>query len=74
MMSTAAGGATAGGKEVDTAGINIHKSNSCMRIIPSIIPDVYNGEAEWDEWIAHFDCVTRINGWDDDTHLLWLHV
>ena len=56
------------------AGTNINGSvNSCMRMT-SIIPDAYDGETAWDEWFAHFDCVARINGWDDKTRLLWLQV
>ena len=54
-----------------------HKSNKGTIIhnsAMSIIPDVYNGETGWDEWITHFDCVARINGWDDDRCLLWLQV
>ena len=43
---------------------------------PVITPEPYNGEASsrWDQWIAHFDSVAQINGWDDPAHLLWLQV
>jgi len=71
-MSTA-GVATTSENTPDT-GTTIHNSINCMRITPSILPEAYDGEAEWGEWIAHFDCVARINSWDDEMRLLWLQV
>jgi len=43
MMSTQ-------GKEVNTAGISIHNNNNNSL---HERPDVYNGEADWNEWIVH---------------------
>ena len=43
---------------------------------PVITPESYNGESSsrWDQWIAHFDSVSKINGWDESARLLWLQV
>jgi len=43
---------------------------------PVIMPEAYNRDQTtlWDQWIAHFDSVAKINGWDDATKLLWLQV
>jgi len=40
------------------------------------MPEAYNGDqtTRWDQWIAHFDSVAQINGWDEATKLLWLQV
>jgi len=43
-------------EDAANTGTSIH-SNSCMQITSSILPDAYDGKAECDEWIAHFDCV-----------------
>lgn len=43
---------------------------------PLVTPEAYNGEsdASWDEWIEHFESVSRLNAWDKPTKLLWLTV
>ena len=43
---------------------------------PLIMPEAYNGDqsTRWDQWIAHFDSVAQINGWNEGTKLLWLQV
>ena len=46
------------------------------KVCPFITPNVFNGDSsvDWDDWIDHFESVPRVNGWDDDTRLLWLEV
>jgi len=46
------------------------------KVCPFITPNVFNGDSsvDWDDWIDHFESVSRVNGWDDDTRLLWLEV
>ena len=41
---------------------------------PVIIPDTFDGDIGWDEWIGHFNSVARVNDWNDQTKLLWLEV
>lgn len=43
---------------------------------PLVTPEAYNGESDssWDEWIEHFESVSRLNSWDKPTQLLWLAV
>jgi len=44
------------------------------KVQPVIIPDAFSGKAteSWDNWLGHFDSVARVNGWDENTYLLWL--
>ena len=54
-----------------------HESTRSVTINrPVITPEPYNGEASsrWDQWIAHFDNVAQINGWDESARILWLQV
>ena len=32
---------------------------------PLITMDAYDGENTWDEWIGHFNSVSRVNDWND---------
>lgn len=41
---------------------------------PPVLPEVYTGEKNWDEWIDHFESVATVCGWDDAAKLKWLHV
>ena len=41
---------------------------------PVIMPDPFNGDRDWDEWIDHFEGVATVNDWSDETKLLWLRV
>jgi len=41
---------------------------------PVITPDAFDGDNGWDEWIGHFNSVSRVNEWNDRTKLLWLEV
>jgi len=46
------------------------------KVRPVITPDAFSGEAteSWDDWLGHFESVARVNGWDENTCLLWLEV
>lgn len=39
-----------------------------------VLPEVFSGEASWDQWIFHFENVAKVNGWDDTACLHWLKV
>jgi len=41
---------------------------------PLITSDAFDGENSWDEWMSHFDSVSRVNEWNDQAKLLWLEV
>ena len=41
---------------------------------PVITPDAFDGDTGWDEWISHFNSVSRVNEWNDQIKLLWLEV
>ena len=41
---------------------------------PLITPDAYDGENTWDEWIGHFNSVSRVKDWNNQAKLLWLKV
>ena len=43
-------------------------------IKPVIIPDTFDGNIGWDEWMSHFNSMVRVNDWNDQTKLLWLEV
>ena len=43
---------------------------------PAIIPETFNGSLDegWDEWIEHFESVSRVNLWDSTKQSQWLSV
>jgi len=41
---------------------------------PLVLPEIFTGEKNWDEWADHFDSVATVNEWDDETKLKWLRV
>ena len=41
---------------------------------PLILPEVFDGEGDFVEWIQHFISVAVVNKWDDVAKLQWLHV
>jgi len=41
---------------------------------PLLLPETYSGEGNLDDWIAHFENVAAINGWDNAAKLQWLSV
>ena len=46
------------------------------KVRPVITPDAFAGEPaeSWDDWLGHFESVAKVNGWDENTCLLWLEV
>ena len=43
-------------------------------ICPLVLPETFNGEGDFDEWISHFEDVADLNGWSDGDKLRWLKV
>ena len=41
---------------------------------PVVLPEVYDGQKSFDEWVSHFENVSAVNGWNDESKLLWLKV
>lgn len=41
---------------------------------PPVLPEIYTGEKNWDEWIDHFESVAAVCGWDEAAKLQWLRV
>ena len=41
---------------------------------PLVLPDSFNGETSWDEWIYHFGSVSEVNDWNGEQKLKWLKV
>ena len=37
---------------------------------PLVLPEVYSGEGDFDDWINHFERVSAVNGWTDGDNLL----
>lgn len=44
------------------------------RARPLVLPEVFDGQMSFDEWVSHFENVAAVNGWNDDNKLLWLKV
>ena len=41
---------------------------------PPVLPEIYNREKSWDEWIDHFNSVASVCEWDNEAKLKWLRV
>ena len=41
---------------------------------PLVLPDTFDGEQGWDEWIIHFENIAAVNTWDADAKLQWIKV
>ena len=55
-----------GGGEMDPA--------TLPRSRPLVLPEVYSGEGDFDDWISHFESVSAVNGWMDGDKLLWIQL
>ena len=45
-----------------------------MAARPLVLPEPFDGEANWEQWDYHFQNVTSVNEWDDGQKLKWLKV
>ena len=41
---------------------------------PVLLPEKFDGNQSFDDWVSHFECISKINGWNDDEKALWLKV
>ena len=41
---------------------------------PLILPDIFSGDSDVNEWIGHFESVAVVNSWDDKSKLQWLRI
>ena len=41
---------------------------------PLVLPEVYSGEGDFDNWISHFESVSAVNGWTNGNSLLWIRM
>jgi len=41
---------------------------------PLVLPEVFDGQKSFDEWVSHFQNVLTVDGWNDANKLLWLKV
>ena len=41
---------------------------------PVVLPEAFNGEGDWSDWIEHFESVAAVNRWTEEEKLLWLRV
>lgn len=41
---------------------------------PVVMPDIYNGEDEWRDWLFQFESCAELNGWDDTTKCKFVFV
>ena len=41
---------------------------------PLVLPEVFDGDVSFTDWVYHFESVSAVNGWSDDDKILWLRV
>ena len=41
---------------------------------PLVLPEIFDGDESFTEWICHFESVSDVNGWSDEDKLLWIRV
>ena len=41
---------------------------------PVVLPDMFSGEGNWEDWFDHFNNVAAVNKWTDEQKLLWVKV
>ena len=41
---------------------------------PLVLPESFNGETDYCDWIDHFENVAALNAWDESAKLQWLKV
>ena len=45
-----------------------------MAVKPVVLPDMFSGEGNWEDWFDHFNNVAAVNKWTDEQKLLWVKV
>lgn len=45
---------------------------ACDVTAPVLLPEKFDGNQNFDDWVSHFECVSKINEWNDDQKALWL--
>ena len=41
---------------------------------PLVLPEIFDGDGSFTEWICHFKSVSDVNGWRDEDKFLWIRV
>ena len=44
------------------------------RTRPLVLPEIFNGDGSFTDWICHFENASAVNGWSDDNKILWLQI
>jgi len=37
-----------------------------------LLPEKFDGSQNYNDWVSHFECVSKINDWSDREKALWL--
>ena len=40
-------------------------------ITPPLLPEKFYSNQNYNDWVSHFECVSKINGWGDSDKALW---
>ena len=43
-----------------------------MATCPVVLPEVFNREGSWHQWIFHFENVATVKEWNEDSCLHWM--
>jgi len=50
-------------------------SGRCHRAAkPVIVPEIYQGSEGWDDWIAKFENLANVNGWEAANEFNWIEI
>ena len=58
--------ASQGGPDVADPDVPIADGGAVIKR-PVVMPEVFTGEEEWEEWLSAFEACAEVNGWDDPT-------
>ena len=39
---------------------------------PQLLPEKFDGTGSFDDWVSNFECISEINGWNEEEKALWL--
>ena len=45
-----------------------------MSTRPLVLPEMFAGEEDGDQWFEHFEDIAAVNAWEGDAMLLWLNI